>query len=299
MTRVTDPLRWHEERPTLHEPVLIVMLTGWIDASGAAAAAMSLLDGACHARPLVTFDGDAFVDYRARRPTMSLREGVNVDLEWPEIVLKVGADLEGRDVLLLCGPEPDMAWHRFARLATDLAVDLGVTTAVMLGAYPFSTPHTRPSRLSVTSPSTELVARSGLLRSSIDVPAGMGAVLEHSLHGRGIAAMGVWAQVPHYLGALSYPAATVALVDGLEQLVGLRVDAGSAREEAAVQRRRVDLLVAGNDEHRAMVTQLEVAFDAGDDPAPGAIDAPIPSGDELAAEFERFLRDHPDGGDAG
>ncbi len=131
MTRVTDPLRWHEERPALHEPVLLVMLTGWIDASGAAAAAMTLLDAACHARPLVTYDGDVFVDYRARRPTMSLREGVNVDLEWPEIVLKVGADLEGRDVLLLCGPEPDMAWHRFARLTADLAVELGVTSAVI------------------------------------------------------------------------------------------------------------------------------------------------------------------------
>jgi len=275
------------------------MLTGWIDASGAAAAAMELLDGACQARPLVTFDGDVFVDYRARRPTMSLRDGVSVELEWPEIVVKVGADLEGRDVLLLGGPEPDMAWHRFAELVTDLAVDLGVTAAVVLGAYPFSTPHTRPSRLSVTSPSTELVARSGLLRSSIDVPAGMGAVLEHALHRRDVAAMGVWAQVPHYLGALSCPAATLALVDGLEQLVGLRIDAGSTREEAAAQRRRVDLLVAGNDEHRAMVAQLEEAFDAGDEAAPGFIDAPIPTGDELAAEFERFLRDQPEGGDAG
>ncbi len=298
MTQV-DPLRWHEERPALREPVLVAMLTGWIDASGAAAAAMAVLDAACHARPLVTFDGDSFVDYRARRPTMSLRDGVSVDLEWPEIVLKVGADLEGRDVLLLAGPEPDMAWHHFARLVADIAVDLGVTSTVVLGAYPFATPHTRPSRLAVTSPSAELVARSGLLRSSIDVPAGMGAVLEHSLHGRGIASMGVWAQVPHYLGALSCPAATLALVDGLEQLLGLRIDAGSTREEAAAQRRRVDLLVAGNDEHQAMVLQLEAAFDSGDEAAPGVIDAPIPTGDELAAEFERFLRDQPEGGDAG
>lgn len=291
---MTESLHWHEERPTLHEPVLVVMLTGWIDASSAAAGAMTLLDAACGARPLVTFDGDQFVDYRARRPTMVLRDGVSTEIVWPEIVLKAGTDLGGRDVLLLAGPEPDMAWHRFAALAADLAVELGVTNAVVLGAYPFAAPHTRPSRLSVTSPSPELVARSGLLRSSIDVPAGMGGVLEHALHARGVAAMGLWAQVPHYLGTLSYPAATLALLDGLEQLVGVRVDTASTREEADVQRRRVDLLVAGNDDHRTMVTQLEVAFDAGIDSSPGSIDVPIPTGDELAAEFERFLRDQRD-----
>lgn len=292
---MTDSLHWHEERPTLQEPLLVAMLTGWIDASSAAAGAMTLLDAACDARPLVTFDGDQFIDYRARRPTMMLRDGVSTELVWPEIVLKAGTDLDGRDVLLLAGPEPDTSWHRFAELAADLAIELGAPSAVVLGAYPFASPHTRPSRLSVTSPSPELVARSGLLRSSIDVPAGMGAVLEHELHARGVAAMGLWAQVPHYLGALSYPAATVALLDGLEHLVGLRVDSTSAREEADVQRRRVDLLVAGNDEHRTMVTQLEAAFDAGEDTSPGSIDAPIPTGDELAAEFERFLRDQRDG----
>ena len=295
---MTDAYRLHEPLPELDAPVLVGMLTGWIDASGAAAAALAMVETACDARPLLTFDGDQFIDYRARRPTMELRDGVNTRLVWPEIELKVGRDPIGHDVLVLTGPEPDTAWHRFGDVVGDLAVELGVRMAVMLGAYPFATPHTRPSRLSTSSPSIELIANTDLLRNSVDVPAGMGAVLEHSMHDRSIPALGIWAQVPHYLGTMSYSGATVALLEGLGRVAGLSIDATAARTEAVIQRQRVDQLVANNDEHQEMVRQMERAYDdlseqrtadSGSAPA-----APIPTGDELAAEFERFLRDQDD-----
>ncbi|TFH17932.1 MAG: PAC2 family protein, partial [Acidimicrobiales bacterium] len=111
---------WLVDEPMLHEPVLVVMLTGWIDAANAAAAAADALSKECETSPLVRFDDDTFIDYRARRPIMELRDGINTDLVWSTIELRSGRSSSGRDVLLLTGPEPDMAWHRFARSISDI-----------------------------------------------------------------------------------------------------------------------------------------------------------------------------------
>lgn len=287
---MSQPYTLHEPMPTLDAPVMVVMLTGWIDASAAAAAAMTTLQEESATRPLATFDGDAFIDYRARRPTMELRDGVNVRLVWADIELSVGSDSDGHDVLTLSGPEPDSQWRRFADVASTLAVELGVTKMVALGAYPFATPHTRDPRLSSSSPSPEVIADLAYLKNSIDVPAGMGAVLEHAFVDKGVPALGIWAQVPHYVSAMSYPAATLALLNGLHEVAGVRIDATAIRQETIIQRQRLDQLVAGNDDHRAMVNQLEELYDSQQQTGMfGA--AGIPTGDELAAEFERFLRD--------
>lgn len=294
---MTEPVTFREPLPALESPVFVGMLTGWIDASNAGAAALEAVAAACNARVLATFDADLFIDFRARRPTMELREGINEQLVWPEIVLSVGRDPAGRDVVFLTGPEPDSAWHRFTDLVTGIAADLGTELAVFLGAYPFASPHTRPARLSCSSPSKDVVARVPFLKSSVDVPAGVSAALEHGFHATGIEAIGLWAQVPHYLGTMSYPAATVALVDGLAEISGLTLDVQSLRNEATLQRTRVDQLVAGNEEHQAMVRQLETLYDAAEaeEQDATAITADmIPSGDELAAEVERYLRDQGD-----
>lgn len=286
--------------PTLFEPTLVVMLSGWIDASGSAAAAMAALDVETHATTIAVFDGDTFIDYRARRPTMQLREGVNSALVWPDIELKVGTDLDGHDVLMLTGPEPDMAWRRFGAEAAHLGTLLGVRKMVALGSYPFATPHTRPSRLSMSAPSAEIVASLPLLKSSVDVPAGVAAVLEHAFHDVGIESLGIWVQVPHYVASMAYPAATVALLSGLAQVSEVHIDGAAARQETIIQRERLDELVAGNDEHRAMVHQLETLFDAATDErldgggAEGSeplVASEIPTAEELGAEFEQFLRD--------
>lgn len=295
-------------RPELTSPTMVVMLTGWIDASGASAAAMSALEAECHAETIVEFDGDVFIDYRARRPTMQLRDGVNTGLSWPAIEVKAGHDALGRDVLLLTGPEPDMAWRRFGHAVAELAQQLGVVRLVALGAYPFASPHTRPSRLSMSSPSPSLAASLPMLKNSVDVPAGVAAVLEHAFHELGIDAVGLWVQVPHYVASMAYPAATVALLGGLADFGEVLIDGSAARQETIIQRERLDELVAGNDEHSAMVHQLEALYDAiadsdgvrietaDDDADPSPSGSPlsaseIPTADELGAEFEQFLRD--------
>src|SRR4051794_30681935 len=189
---MTDPYLLHEELPMLDEPVMVVMLTGWIDASAAAAAAMATVQEEWSVRRLATFDGDTFIDYRARRPTMELREGVNERLVWADIEMHVGRDAGGRDVLTLSGPEPDSQWRRFADVVSTLAVELNVTKMVALGAYPFATPHTRDPRLSSSSPSAELVASVPYLKNSVDVPAGGGGGLGDPLTQKGRGGVGGW-----------------------------------------------------------------------------------------------------------
>lgn len=285
------------ELPILEEPLLVVMLTGWIDASGAAAAAIAAIEEECDATTIVSFDTDTFVDYRARRPTMEVREGVNSRLTWPSIDLKAGATTAGRDVLLLTGVEPDSAWQSFTAAVGSLAGELGVVKAVALGAYPIGVPHTRPTRLSATTPDAELLTSLPLpvARNSVDVPAGIASLIEHELTDRAIPALTLWAQVPHYVATMAYPAASAALLDGIRDVTGVDIAAEQVRREAVLQRGRLDALVNGNDEHRAMLAQLEQAYDeaqAEADKAGFGLDPnDLPSGDELAAELEKFLRD--------
>lgn len=289
------------ELPRLGKPVLVVMLQGWIDAAGAANEAMNAIEAQINPIPVATFDADVFIDFRARRPTMEIRDGRNSNIEWPSIDLYAGQDRNGRDVLILTGSEPDSAWHRFSAAVRELCLRLDVSMMVGLGAYPFPTPHTRPSNLSCTTPSSDLLNKHAFVRTSVDVPAGMAAVLEQVLHDAGIPSISIWAQVPQYIPAMTYPAAAVALLDGLKDTAGLVFDRGSLQQEAVIQTERLDRLVAKNTEHQEMVEKLEQAYDTMA-PRPSAdtnsellSEKDIPTPEELTAELEAFLRDaNPD-----
>ena len=291
-------IEWLTTEPMLHEPILIVMMTGWIDAAGAAAAAVQVVADECETAPMARFDDDTFIDYRARRPTMELRDGVNTKLRWNHIELLAGRSPAGRDVLVLMGPEPDMNWRRFSKAIGDIAVELGVTHMIGFGAYPFAAPHTRTPRLSCSSPSIDVLANVNFARSSVDVPAGMAAALEHTMHDRKIPALGIWAQVPHYVSSMTYPASSVALLDGLAEATGVRIAGAALRNEVGIQRERIDQMVADNVDHQLMVTQLESLHDAAveddADAADAAAEMRLKSGDEIAAEIQEFLRDQPD-----
>ncbi|MEY5152028.1 MAG: hypothetical protein RLZZ551_577 [Actinomycetota bacterium] len=289
------PLRIDGELPTLHEPVLIVMLTGWIDASAAAFGAMEAIKKGTDAQRIVTFDPDSFIDYRVRRPMMELRDGKNNKLVWSAPEMYAGKDDNDRDVLILCGPEPDSAWLYFADVVGDLCLKLGVVKMFGIGAYPFAAPHTRPPQLSCTSPSEVALAEVPFIKSSADVPAGMESVLEHAMQERGIQALGLWGQVPHYVSAMPYPAASAALVGAVQMVAGLSIDVADLRAEAVLQRERIDKLVSGNTEHLQMVQQLETAFDEA--VSAGNIIADTQSsgsGDAIADEIESFLREQND-----
>ena len=282
-----DELYTFQDQPSLREPLLIVTLEGWIDAGLGAAAAVAALLTAIPTDLVASFDADTLLDHRARRPVVRIVDGVNTTLLWPEIQLRAGKTGDGRDVLFLVGPEPDHQWRAFARSVAELAGTFDVRMLVGLGAFPAPVPHTRPSRLASTASTTELAHKVGFLPGTIDVPAGAQAALERQFAELGIPAVGLWARVPHYAAAMPYPEASVVLLDGLERLTGVAVDASELRESAAGSRRRLDELIANSDEHAALVRQLEAQADAETERPLGS----IPSGDELAAEVERFLRE--------
>lgn len=298
-----NPYNVHGPLPSLSSATMVAMLTGWIDASGAAAAAMEHLASETVASPVVDFDPDTFIDYRARRPVMELRDGVNTRIAWGTPQIRVGRDDADNPVVLLTGPEPDSGWRLFADSVAEIALRMGVVRLIGLGAYPFGAPHTRPVGITATSPDPSVISRLALSRTTMDVPAGVEAILEHAFVDRGMSAMGVWAQVPHYISAMAYPAASARLIGAVTDETGWSIDTSPLRREAAIQQERLDQLVLGNPEHAEMLHKLEAAYDdmhgtvaPGPDGPAGVMDSELPTVDEIAAEVEQFLRDQQTGG---
>jgi proteasome assembly chaperone (PAC2) family protein len=275
------------ENPDLESPVLVVVLDGWIDAGLGASAALQTLTAASSPELVAFFDADALLDHRARRPTLHIEDGIQTGLTWPTIELKAGTDLDGNDVLFLVGAEPDHQWRGFSTAVVDLALELGCRMCVGLGAYPAPVPHTRPTRIVATTAARELAERVGIISGRVDVPAGVQAAIEEHATLMFLPAVGLWAQVPHYASAMPYPAAGAALIESLNHIAGLRFDTGGLTDDASAARTRLDSLIADSEEHQQLVHQLEQQVDAQAD----ADGRPLPSGEELAAELERFLRD--------
>ncbi|MDA8063446.1 MAG: PAC2 family protein [Actinomycetota bacterium] len=277
--------------PLLDRPVLVCGMEGWIDAGQAASTAMSALRDSLTLRTVATFDGDELIDHRARRPVLRIDNGTHQELRWPEIRLEAAtATGDGaRSVLVLSGPEPDMRWHRFSAEVVSLASRLGVEMFVGLGAFPAPVPHTRPVRLAATSTDADLAAQVGTMPAAIEVPSGMQGVLEHAFGRAGVPAIGLWARVPHYASALPYPAGSAALLERLGTLAGVEIDTAALRAAAAATSRQIDQLISVSEEHLALVRQLEASHDE-EEGLTATQFGDLPSGDEIAAELERFLR---------
>jgi hypothetical protein len=279
------------EQPDLDEPLLVLALEGWIDAGLAAGGAAEVLSERLDTVTVARFSTDDLLDYRARRPIAHLADGVLRGLTWPEIELRAAIDDDGNELLLLVGAEPDRLWHRFADEVVTLALDFGARMCVGLGAYPFAAPHTRSPRVACTA-STPRLAEGTFLKASLDFPGGIQAAIEQGCDERGIPAVGLWAQIPHYVPTnMPFPAGSLALIEGLSLLGDLSLPVGDLTLQAEATRARLDELIAQNPEHVAMLHQLEVAWEQSE-PAETPIGlTDLPTGDELAAELEDFLRD--------
>ena len=281
----------------LDRPVLVVALEGWVDAGLGADGAITALLSAGPTELVATFDGETLIDQRARRPVVHIAQGVNEGLTWPVIQMRAGTDRAGADILYLVGPEPDFRWVAFVSAVVGLARQLDVRMAVGLGAFPAPAPHTRPIRLAATAPpaSAELVATIGVVQGEIDVPSGVWGALELAFGEAGITTVGLWARVPHYVAGMAFPAASAALLDGLAATSGLSLDSAALHTSADASRQQVDELIAKSSEHSDLVHQLERNVDTTEG---NPLDiGQVPTGDELAAELERYLRDdRTDGG---
>jgi proteasome assembly chaperone (PAC2) family protein len=286
---MTEIFEVHRE-PVLKDPLLVVALEGWVDAGLGATTAIASLLGTGQTEPVVTFNGEHFLDQRARRPVARIVNGVTSELTWPRTLVRQGTDESGRDILFLVGPEPDFRWRAFTDAVVGLARSWRVRMVVGLGAFPAPAPHTRPIRLAATAPteSSHLIEQVGIVQGELEVPAGVMAALELAFGAAGTPAVSLWARVPHYVAGMPFPEASAVLIEGLASVGGLSLDSSPLRRAADSSRRQVDQLIADNDEHQAMVRKLEESIDASEGNAMGVEE--VPSGDEIAAELERFLR---------
>lgn len=258
-------------------PVLVVAFEGWASAGSAGTIAADHL--AREAVTAATFDTDSLYDYRVSRPTAEFLDGVLTAVDGPSLALRRVAGEP--DLLVLSGPEPNWNWRRFTTEVADLAERIGVTMQISLGGIPWAAPHTRPVTITTTASRPDLLGdEPNAAEGPLTVPAAAAIAVEHAVAGRGIDTIGLWARVPHYVGGPYSPAA-LALAERVAARTGAAVDLEPLAAEAAEQQRRLDESVTGQPQVEALVGRYEELYDA-----QGA----IPSGEEIAAEFERFLR---------
>jgi proteasome assembly chaperone (PAC2) family protein len=280
-----------ENWPELKDPVLVAAFEGWNDAGDAATGAIEHLELTWSATPLAALDPDDYYDFQVNRPTVSLVDGVSRRISWPTTRLSVcrpaGADF---DLVLVRGIEPNMRWRGFCEELLEIMRELGVRTAVTLGALLSDSPHTRPTPVTGTSYDGASATRFGLDRSRYEGPTGIVGVLQEACVSVGIPAISFWAAVPHYVAQPPNPKATIALLHRVEEVLDIAVPLGELPAQADDWQKLVDEMAAEDEDVRDYIRNLEERDDDGE--------MREASGDAIAKEFERYLRrrDRPDGG---
>jgi proteasome assembly chaperone (PAC2) family protein len=282
--------------PALRRPVLVAAFEGWNDAGEAATGAADAVRRATQATEFASIDSEEFFDFQATRPIVRLAEGGARELEWPSNEFAwarlPGAD---RDVVILTGTEPNLRWRTFTDGVVELARELGVELVVTLGALQVDSPHTRPVPVTGSASDRRLIERFSLRRSTYEGPTGITGVLHHVCAEAGLDAVSLWAGIPHYLAATVYLAGALALVDRFTRLLGADIALDDLARDAAEQRDDVAAFVAEDEDLAEYVTELERRYVEDQEVTLEQLPAPTVTGDELAAELERFLRDRGDG----
>lgn len=263
----------------LDAPTLIAAFDGWVDSGSSATTAAELLAG--DGPVVATFDADLLFDYRARRPTLDILDGRLAELTWPVLTIR-RSTIDGRDLLILTGAEPDFRWHEFAADVVELVDRLGVIEWISMGAIPAAVPHTRAVPIMGTESAPGLL-RAGVRpgpQGNLRVPAAAISVLEMTVAAAGTPSLGYFAQVPHYVSG-PYPVAALGLLRAVADHLGVSVAPGALDDEARQLRSRLDLATGADEATRAYVERLESMVD----------EERLPAGDELISEIERFLRD--------
>jgi len=280
-----------------HRPVLIHQLDGFVDAGQAGRLFSAHLLEQLEHEILAVFDHDQLHDYRSRRPAMTF--DTNQWKSYADLHLRLYRviDEQGEVFLLLTGPEPDVQWDRFAAAVIELIEQLGVRLTVTVHGIPMAVPHTRPVTLTAHATDVELVSGYRTWIDRVEVPASFTGLLEFRLGQLDRKAMGFAAHVPHYLSQAAFPEATLSLTRSLNQATGLAVPLEPLEQASATNLADIAGEMAGSPEVQELVASLEQQYDTIQ--ASGA--DPVPSADEIAAEFERFLaeQDKPDDPDVG
>jgi proteasome assembly chaperone (PAC2) family protein len=268
---------------------MVVAFHGWSDAGEAATSSIGYLHELWDATVFASVDPEDFYDFQAHRPLVKINEEGIREITWPATdfaYAKVGG--ADRDVVLLSGIEPSMRWPTFCDLVLDVARTCGVELLVALGALLAGRPHTRPIRVTGSASTPELASRYGLATPRYEGPTGIAGVVIDACRRGGLDAVTLWGWVPHYLQGSPSPTASLALLQRLSALLELPIDLSDLEQRARTHDARVSEAVTSDPDIVATVQELERQADAEDL-------NDIPSGEELAAEVERFLRDQPGG----
>ena len=270
-----------EGNPKLRQPRVVAAFRGWNDAGGAASLAAGYLRSVTDAERFAVIDSEPFVDYQQTRPTVSMVDGDVRHVEWP--VTEVFAS-QDHDLMIVLGTEPNMRWRAFSDSIVDLAQRYRSQLVITMGALLADTPHTRPVPVSASASDPELMSRHGLVRSTYEGPTGIVGVLHDSCSRAGLVSASLWAATPHYISAAPNPQAALALLERLADIAGTPAGSAELERAASEYQLRVASAIADDPDVAGYVEQLEQAADR-DDP---------PTGEELAADFERYLREQSD-----
>ena len=271
------------EAADLTDPVLVVAFEGWV---GAGSVGITAAGHIAEEGPVIaSFPPDLLYDYRVSRPKATFIEGALQELAWPSVTVR-HRSIDGRDLLVLSGPEPNWHWQEFSIAVADLAAALGVVEQISLGGIPWAAPHTRPTVVVTTASQPDLVGDdANTPEGKLQVPAAIALAIESYLTAQGIPAVGFWARVPHYVRGAYHPGG-VALVERVAAHTGIDIPLGSLVDDASAQRRQLAAALEARPEARKMVERYEQAVEARDQAA---------SGQDIADEIERFLKDQAEG----
>ncbi|HUA75662.1 MAG TPA: PAC2 family protein [Solirubrobacteraceae bacterium] len=283
-----QPLIWDRRPDELRAPAMVCAFQGWNDAGDAASGAVSFLASSLQARRFARIDSEEFYDFQSNRPNIQFNDAGEREIVWPTVeVLAAPAPRAPRDLVLVQGVEPSLRWRAFTGHIVDLAEALGVQVVVSLGALLGDVPHTRPVTVSGHASDPALMERLGMKdASTYEGPTGIVGVLQNACAQAGLPSASLWAGVPHYVAAAANPKAALALVRRVEGLIGVSVDVSELESAAADYERQVGLAVQSDPDIQAFVERLEQAAENDEEISP----QDVPSGDAIAREFQRFLR---------
>lgn len=299
------PLRWYSTPPTLRAPAVVCSFSGWNDAGDAASSAVGVIARRTAAERVGAFDAEALYDLQAQRPEIVVREGRSEAITWPELEVRAArVSSAPRDLLLVSGPEPAQRWASLTGTIVETARSLDSELLITVGGLLSDVPHTRPVPVTAIATDPSLVEDLGVRETEYEGPTGITGVLHHVAQEAGLPAVSLWAQVPHYVAGVPSPKATLALVRAVERLTGVAVPTPRLAQAANRYEEQVSEAVAADPDTARMLKRLEELADAreaglddedeDDDEAPRQPLDPrrLPSGDALARDFQRFLRDH-------
>jgi len=281
-----DPILWEGDPPELRSPTLVCAFSGWNDAASAASTALEAVAASLDSEVTARIDPEEFYDFQVNRPTIRLVEGQTREIDWPaNTLLSVRVPTAERDLVLLSGTEPNIRWRTFADSIVAAADRLGVEMVVSLGALMADVAHTRPVPITGLASDPELVEQLGMSRSSYEGPTGIVGVVHDACRRHGMTSASLWAAVPHYVAAVPNPKAALALLRRLEGLTGIAVEASELEDAAERFTEQVDQAVSANPEIEELVSNLEASQEEDYE-----ISQNMPSADDIAQEFQQFLR---------